>query len=65
MISKAQSKFDLNIKKSLFIKIGNPKLNNIDALNVREFNIKFTLKNFTVNVQMMLFFWQIVWKIQI
>ena len=37
IISKAQSKYDLDIKESLFIKILNPNLNNMDALNLKIF----------------------------
>ena len=44
IISKAQSKFDLDIKESLLIKIVNPKLNNIDALNLKSILISNLLK---------------------
>ena len=37
MISKAQSKFYLNIKESLFIKILNPSLKTMHALNLKIF----------------------------
>ena len=38
IISKTQSKYDvIDIKESLFIKILNPNLNNMDALNLKIF----------------------------